>query len=238
MSARGGPPHLDARRMAPSGPLKPSPRPLDPVVPPSGLLRHGHAVTAPQESRVVTLQTCPARRKAAQQREVALPIFALLAISLAACGIGDRPIASCEAFGHWWGASSVRGAVSSIQADLDWSVFRREASQPDPSRPELTAITAELLELSTNGMDDGERLAEVVAQFSAICQAEGTDVFAAAESRGADMAALETVIGRLPRSGPDQSQADIDCSNVRGPIAVSPGDPYHLDADGDGIGCE
>lgn len=31
---------------------------------------------------------------------------------------------------------------------------------------------------------------------------------------------------------------DLDCSDLPGPVAVGPGDPHGLDADGDGIGCD
>jgi hypothetical protein len=37
------------------------------------------------------------------------------------------------------------------------------------------------------------------------------------------------------RSG---SGSDVDCDSFNGPVVVSTGDPYNLDADGDGIGCE
>jgi endonuclease YncB( thermonuclease family) len=36
-----------------------------------------------------------------------------------------------------------------------------------------------------------------------------------------------------PAGGPD-----VDCSDLSGPVRVTPGDPHRLDADGDGIGCD
>jgi micrococcal nuclease len=33
-------------------------------------------------------------------------------------------------------------------------------------------------------------------------------------------------------------RVDLDCSQVDGPVRVTGADPYHLDADGDGIACE
>jgi hypothetical protein len=42
------------------------------------------------------------------------------------------------------------------------------------------------------------------------------------------------------RSGSDSPPkgSDIDCDEVDGPVRVPPGDPYNLDGDGDGRGCE
>jgi hypothetical protein len=37
---------------------------------------------------------------------------------------------------------------------------------------------------------------------------------------------------------PDAGSGDIDCDQVDGPVAVDGSDPYGLDRDGDGIGCE
>ncbi len=31
---------------------------------------------------------------------------------------------------------------------------------------------------------------------------------------------------------------DLDCADIGRPVRVGPDDPHHLDADGDGIGCE
>ena len=31
---------------------------------------------------------------------------------------------------------------------------------------------------------------------------------------------------------------DLDCGDVNGPVRVTGSDPYRLDADGDGIGCD
>lgn len=31
---------------------------------------------------------------------------------------------------------------------------------------------------------------------------------------------------------------DIDCDQISGEVEVNGPDPYHLDADGDGVGCE
>lgn len=33
-------------------------------------------------------------------------------------------------------------------------------------------------------------------------------------------------------------EPDLDCEDLAGPVRVDAGDPNHLDADGDGIGCE
>ncbi|WP_053695717.1 excalibur calcium-binding domain-containing protein [Streptomyces sp. NRRL F-5755] len=42
-----------------------------------------------------------------------------------------------------------------------------------------------------------------------------------------------------PSPGPSSDgPPDIDCSDLPGPTSVGPSDPYHLDRDGDGIGCE
>lgn len=32
--------------------------------------------------------------------------------------------------------------------------------------------------------------------------------------------------------------ADLDCGEINGPVRVTGDDPYRLDADGDGIGCD
>ena len=31
---------------------------------------------------------------------------------------------------------------------------------------------------------------------------------------------------------------DLDCGDIDGPVRVTGSDPYRLDADGDGIGCD
>ncbi len=41
-----------------------------------------------------------------------------------------------------------------------------------------------------------------------------------------------------PSPRPSSGGPDIDCSDLPGPTSVGPSDPYHLDRDGDGIGCE
>lgn len=41
--------------------------------------------------------------------------------------------------------------------------------------------------------------------------------------------------GGFPYSG---ASDDLDCDDIGHPVDVSGGDPNHLDADGDGIGCE
>ncbi len=51
--------------------------------------------------------------------------------------------------------------------------------------------------------------------------------------RGA--AAVSSSSARLPAAPP--FPPDVDCSDLPGPVRVTPSDPHHLDRDGDGIGC-
>jgi micrococcal nuclease len=52
----------------------------------------------------------------------------------------------------------------------------------------------------------------------------------------ADAVAGAAQVARLPAAPP--YPPDVDCSDLPGPVRVTPDDPHHLDGDGDGIGCD
>jgi micrococcal nuclease len=58
-------------------------------------------------------------------------------------------------------------------------------------------------------------------------------------NRNLDVPSPNAAPGTSPSTAsPTAGGGDIDCDQVGGPVAVPPGDPNNLDADGDGIGCE
>jgi hypothetical protein len=66
------------------------------------------------------------------------------------------------------------------------------------------------------------------------------------ELDGSSPSPQDTGPGRTPNEenstlyppGPPAGGPDIDCSDLDGPVWVGDNDPYHLDRDGDGIGCD
>ena len=59
-----------------------------------------------------------------------------------------------------------------------------------------------------------------------------------AKQIGHRLRARESVVGTYSSDYYDPEVADLDCADIGHEVQIDDDDPYNLDADGDGVGCE
>lgn len=87
-------------------------------------------------------------------------------------------------------------------------------------------------------LEDDEVVQDLIVTAGALLGHPDVDLESGTEAMASATAGCAAAYAGLSSGSTGGALGDLDCADMRGPQVVGGGDPYALDADGDGIGCE